>query len=193
MKNDRLDEVLRDVEPRTLAGAAIAICAIGLLAAFLYGIRPAWSEYSSLASRHARALEAARESAEAGSVEAIASLESEVETLRNDLYGGAASVPRSQIESFVVDSLDRLSGRHGVELRAITPDEPNAIWMFEELPYSVEVEGSYFAIHRWLYDVEEELRPMVVKQFQLAPTRDGETVVLDLRVVAYRATTEVEA
>ena len=67
------------------------------------------------------------------------------------------------------------------------------MWMFEELPYTVEVEGSYFSIHRWLYDVEEELRPMVVKQFQLSPGRGGEGVVLDLKLVAYRTAEEAGA
>jgi Tfp pilus assembly protein PilO len=190
---ERVDDMLRDVDPRTLMLAAVALLLIGILAGALYGIKPAWLELSQLRGQHERALESYSMGGAEGSAAAISVLESEVETLQEELYGGAAGVPRSEIESFVVDSLDRISGRHGVELLGITPDEPTSMWMFEELPYTVEVEGSYFSIHRWLYDVEEELRPMVVKQFQLSPGRSGEGVVLDLRLVAYRASEEAGA
>ena len=192
MTNELLDRVVREVDPVKLAGAAVALLAIGVLAAVLYAIKPAWQEYRLLKTRHAQTQQVLGPGG-ADVAESIEILEAEVSKLRDALYGGAAGVPRTEIESFVVDSLDRLSGRHGVSLRGITPDVPTSAWMFEELPYEVQVEGSYFAIHRWLYDVEEELRPMVVKQFQLTPRRNEEGVLLDLRVVAYRTPQEAGA
>jgi len=186
MTNEALDRILRDVEPRTLALAGGAMLVIGVLATLLYVIKPAWQEYSKLKTQHEQT-RASLGQLGADAPSSIAKLEGQVEALRDSLYGDAAGVPRRQIESFVVDSLDRISSRHGVSLLGITPDEPTSVWMFEELPYTVQAEGSYFSIHRWLYDVEEELRPMVVKQFQLTPSRSSEAVVLDLRVVAYRA------
>ena len=189
MSSAVVDRVLRETEPRVLAAAAIGLVATGLLAGLLYGIKPVWQEYSALKVRYAaaqmRTLEGGEEVAKT-----IARLETELAVLSGQLYGEAAGVPHGEIESFVIDSLDRISSRHGVRLLGVTPEEPTAVWMFEELPYEVRVEGSYFAIHRWLHDVEEDLRPMVVKHFQLSPSREGGEVVLDMRVVAYRASEE---
>jgi hypothetical protein len=168
---DRLDTLLQDIEPRTIAGASAALLLVWLLAGVLYGIKPAWEELAELTSRYDLALETQRGAEGPGPGPELAALDAEVASLRDALYGGSARVPRTRIESFVVESLDRLSGRHGVSLRSITPDEPSSIWRFEELPYDVTVEGSYFAIHRWIYDVEQELRPMVLKQFQIHPAR----------------------
>ncbi len=186
MTPDPIDRLLRDVEPRTLALAGAALLLISILVGVLYGIKPVWSQYTGLKEKHQLA-EAGLSRGNENTADTIAALTREVDSLRDRLYGGAAGVPRRQIESFVVDSLDQISRRHGIDLLGITPDVPTSIWMFEELPYSVKVEGSFFAIHRWFYDVEEELRPMVVKRFQLSPSRDDRTVILDLRVVAYRA------
>ena len=186
MKPDPIDDFLRDTEPRFLLLAGIASALILLLAGLLFVVRPAWAEYSELRASFGQASETSL-STSAETDASIAALKVRVESLRTKLYGGAAGIPRRQIESFVVDLLDRLASHHDVDLLGITPDLPVTAWMFEELPYEVRVKGSYFSIHRWLYDVEKELRPMVIKQFQLSPTRADGAVVLDLRVVAYRA------
>ncbi len=186
MKPDVIDELLRRAEPRILVFAGVGLLVLCVLAGVLYGIKPAWAEYADLKEKRERANASLLDGSGDGA-NAIGALEREVAALGDQLYGGTGGVPRSQIESFVVDSLDRISSRQGVELLGITPDLPTSIWMFEELPYSVQVRGSFFAIHRWLYEVEEELRPMVVKQFELSPSRDAQGVMLDLRVVAYRA------
>ena len=189
MKPDPIDKFLQEVDQRMLAIAAISLLVLGLLAGLLYGIKPAWIEYSNLRVEH----EHAKRSSHGGTshvATSIASLREDVVRLHDELYGGAAGIPRRQIESFIVDSLDLLSTRHDVRLIGITPDQPTTVWMFEELPYQVEVEGSFFAIHRWLYDVEDRLRPMVVKQFQISPSVQDDLVVLDLRVVAYRTSKE---
>lgn len=193
MMREQIEAALRDVDARTLILGAGALAFIGLVAAVLYAVMPVYSEYAGAKLRHERALTSYTIADGADSAVAIANLEGDVLELHRELFGGAAGVPRAQIESFVVNSLDRISGRHGVELLGITPDEPSSIWMFEELPYRVEVEGSYLAIHEWLYEVEEELRPMVVKEFELMPSRSNEGVVIDLRLVAYRASGKVDA
>lgn len=166
--------------------ATLFFGALILLFAY-FGLRPTWQQYDQLRHNHARAQAASISGTNQAALE-IEALSSRSQELRDALYGDAAEVPRSEIESFVVRSLDEISRRHGVELRAITPDLPTAAWLFEELPYSVQVEGSYFAVHEWLYDVERDLRPMVVKQFEISPSRDSQEVIMDLRVVAYRAT-----
>ena len=186
MRHEALDRLMREVDPRTVVLAAIALLVIALLAGGLYVVKPAWNEYATLKARYAQSTDGFGPTSE-GAAESIVLLEGQVAELRDALYGGSGAVPHNEIESFVVNTLDRVSGRHGITLLGITPDEPTSVWMFEELPYEVRVEGSFFGVHRWLYEVEEALRPMVVKQFELTPRRGQDGVVLDMRIVAYRA------
>lgn len=190
MSDATFDAIAQEVEPRTAAFAAIALLVVSILAGVLYWIKPTYQEYASVRAEHAQAVAGAAGSGPDGTVAAIATAEREVERLRDELYGGAANVPRNQLESFVVDALDRSAGRHGVKLLGITPDEPSRVWLFEELPYSVAAQGPYRSIHHWLHHVERDLRPMVVKQFRLSRARETGQVLIDFRVVAYRADQE---
>lgn len=186
MSFDLFEWLSNETDPRTLAIAAVALLVIGSAAGVLYGIKPAWAIHQELAEEHFRA-NAERAGNPLVATDAIETIEQDIVTLRDQLYGNAAGIPDSEIESFVVDSLDQISSRHGVSLLAITPGVTGSIWMFDELPYEVRVEGTFFSVHEWLHDVEEALRPMVVKRFAISPNRSETGVVLDLRVVAYRA------
>ena len=57
---------------------------------------------------------------------------------------------------------------------------------FTEMPFDVEVTGRYFDLFAWLQDAERELRPMVVKQFQLIPHPQEKLLQMSLRVVSYQ-------
>ncbi len=186
MMNSTAEQLIAEVDPRTLQLATIAIVLLAALAGALYLVKPAWVDYADVRFQHQQ-ISSGVPGSDGGSDAALAQAEREVEDLRNTLYGGAASIPSAEIESFVVDALDRISEERGVRLLGITPDVPDAVLMFEELPYTVEVSGSYFAIHSWLFTVERELRPMVVKRFELTPSRDRNLVTLNLRIVAYRS------
>ena len=180
-----LDTIVAEVDPRMLQLLAVALVVLSLAASALYVIKPAWSEFADIQFRHNQA-GAGMPGGAPSSESLMQTAEREVEDLRNALYGDAANIPRSEIESFVVDALDRVSEAHGVRLLSISPDLPDSILMFEELPYTVEVAGSFFAIHQWLYTVEQDLRPMVVKRFELTPSQDRTRVTLNMRIVAYR-------
>ena len=90
------------------------------------------------------------------------------------------------MESYIVDRLDSISAVHDVELVGVTPGAAEEVLMFDEVPYDVEVEGDYFALFRWLREVERELRPMVVKEFNIRPLSKSEAVTMKLRLAAYR-------
>lgn len=184
-----LDQFLRELDPRAVPAGFLLLLVLGGFFGLQFGIKPAFAHYSEMQEKHEIAKASLVEENASGAA-SITVLETEIERLNRELYGDSAGVPREQIESFVVNTLDRISSLHGVDLLGITPDEANTVLMFEELPYAVEVSGSYFAVHRWLYQVEEELRPMVVKQFELLPRRDEEAVTLSVRIVAYRAAGE---
>lgn len=166
-----------------LAGAAVALLAV---AGWLYLLRPDFTAYRDLASKRALAAQGVLADPEAAEAQ-IVQLQSHIEDLENRLYGGSARVPTRETESFVIDSLDRISGQRGTSLVSVKPGEPGTVLMFEELPYDVKVTGPYLSLYEWLQDVENDLRPMVVKQFSMAPARGSDHVSLDLRLVAYRS------
>ena len=110
-----------------------------------------------------------------------------VEELRTRLYGGSSAVPLREMESYVIQTLDRISARHDVELVGVRPREIGQVLMFDELPYDVEVTGSYLRLWDWLRAIETELRPMVVNSYELSRTQSADPVSLTLRLVAFRA------
>lgn len=185
MKKHPIDQILDRIDVHVLIGTAVALAAIVVLGGALYGVKPSMAAYADLKSQH-EAVRAGPMAEDLALSRSVVELENTITKLRDEFYGGGASVPRRQLEAFIVNALDRSATEHEVDLLGITPAPAAAIWMFDELPYQVKVQGEYFAIHRWLFDLEDALRPMVIKQFKMAPNRDGEKVVVDLRIVAYR-------
>lgn len=189
MNEDPIDRLLRETSLEKLVLAALALLSILVAAGYLYGVKPSWQALADIQGQRVQA-ESGTEG-EQGLSPRIQELEAQVQALREAFQGDAEAIPRSQIESHIVGALDRLSGKHAVSLRSVQPDEASELWMFEELPYTVEVQGSYRALHRWMYEVERELRPMVIKQFSIQPDREDEQVSMRMRIVAYRAGEEV--
>ncbi len=187
MSVDAIDALLARVEPRFAATASASLLTIALAAGGLYGVWPLWRERGRLTEQVDAEGLADLPAAGVARRDEIARVEKAILGASGRLHGTAGTVPRREIESFVVDTLDELSTHHGVKLLGITPDETSEVVGFEEIPFRIDAEGPYFALHLWLLQLEERLRPMVVKKFELSPARAGGDVILDLRVVAYRA------
>lgn len=182
-----LASLLRQLRPETLIGGSAAVALIALLAGYLYVLKPSIVPYRELARARSEALRELAADRENTDRAAIAALHEKVEEVRKRLYSGSSDVPLKQIESHVIGALDQISGRHDVELMSVTPGEMTHVLMFDELPYDVHVEGSYFRLFEWFRDVESELRPMVVQQFEMNRSERAQGASLKLRLVAYRA------
>ncbi len=178
-----LDAWMQQVRPQTLIAVTGALTAIVALASFLYVLKPALQLRGELQQERVDALS----QVETASVtpQALGSAAQEVADLRKRLVGASWGVPLEEMESFVIGGLDHISVRHQVELKSVTPGQVGSVLSFDELPYQVQVAGDYFSLFDWLQDVEQELIPMVTKGFEMA--RRGESVTLELRLVAYKA------
>lgn len=183
--NAALDRVARQIRPEALGATALALVALLGLAAYLYVLAPQLAEYRELLRDRTRAAVGIRSDQEEPALPALVGLGDQVARLRTRLYGGSSGVPLREMESYVIQSLDRISARHEVELVGVRPREAGQVLMFDELPYDVEVAGSYVQLWRWLQDVETELRPMVVNAYELERKAEG-PVRMSLRLVAYR-------
>jgi hypothetical protein len=186
MNGGGLEDALRDVRPQALLGAMCAIASMTLLAGYLYVVKPSLARLQALESGESVAtLETLRTETEQ-THQAIASTEGLLEGLRAQLYGGPSDLPPEKVESYIVDRLDSISARHAVELVSVKPGEATRVLMFDELLYEVEVKGEFFALAAWLWELEEELRPLVVNGFDLRPVAQGPWVGMRLRLASYR-------
>lgn len=186
MKHDALDELLQEVRPETAIAALGLLALLVLVAGYLYLLKPSLGELEQLEREGSDgALASTLQAVQTGKVE-IAVTREDIEKLRTELYGGSSQLPPEKMESYIVDRLDRISASHEVELVGVTPGEAEQVLMFDEVPYDVEVAGDYFALFRWLREVERELRPMVVKEFNMRPQSKSRAVAMKLRLASYR-------
>ncbi len=177
------------VRPEALLASLAAGAVMLGLTGYLYVLQPALRELRELREQGSGALLAEGVVAEVGAA-SIERLEREVEAVRERLYGASGQVAPDRMEAWVINGLDRLSLRHGVQLVSVAPEGPRPVLVFDELPVQVHVQAGYFDLFAWLTDVEQELRPLVVKEFALSGTGEPGRVSLQLRLVSFRPRSE---
>lgn len=183
-----MDKLLDQIQPRLLVMMLAGVLIVGVLGAYRLLFKNDMVEFDRLRQIRADSeVDAAAGKGRASDYLAT-SLEQQIKTLNNRLFGRGLDLPPSQMVSHIIGQLDRLSDRHGVQLIAVKPGERSEVLSFAEVPFDVEVSGAYFDLFAWLEAAEVELRPMVVKQFQLSPGPE-EVLQMSLRVVSYRSST----
>jgi Tfp pilus assembly protein PilO len=186
VNHDALDELLRDVRPETAIAGLCVLALLIALAGHLYVLRPPLAKLEELQREGSEGtLQSTLQAVAAGRAQ-ITETQQTLDSLRTELYGGSSRMPPEKLESYIVDRLDHISASHEVELVSVAPGEAEEVLMFDEVPYDVEVQGDYFALFAWLREVERELRPMVVKEFNMKPLSKSEDVVMKLRLASYR-------
>jgi Tfp pilus assembly protein PilO len=186
VKSPDLEGLLRTLRPEIALAAMLACAGLTLLAGHLYLVRPAQAKLHELDATGPQAtLEGVMTELNEGNL-ALAALEPELEDLRDRLYGGPSALPPEKIESYIIERLDGISGRHAIELVSVKPGDAKEVLMFDEIVYEVEVKGEYFSLVAWLRELEQELRPMVVNEFNLKPELKGRLVGMKLRLASYR-------
>ena len=186
MRQEALDQLLATLRPESALAALGAFAALTLLAGHLYVVKPSLGKLRALEVQGPQdTLENVTAAVAEGEV-AIATLEAELEGLRDGLYGGPSDLPPEKTESYIIARLDRISERHAVELVSVKPGDGKEVLMFDELLYEVEVKGRFFALVEWLREMERELRPMVVNEFELKPEAQAGRVAMKLRLASYR-------
>jgi Tfp pilus assembly protein PilO len=181
-----LEPLLRGVRPESLLAAMAALAGLTLLAGYLYVLRPSIQSLAALESGDSRATLDSLQLEFAENAAAITTSEAELTTLRSRLFAGPADLPPEKAESYIVDRLNRISGNHAIALLSVRPGEAKRVLMFDELLYEVEVEGEFFSLVAWLRELEQELRPLVVNEFDMKPQARGARVGMKLRLASYR-------
>ncbi len=178
---------LNGCDPRKLAlGLALGLVVLfGPTWQFL--LREQLENYRALASERGQsAEEVARERVGLdGSV--LATTESDVSRLEDELYGSTPAVPVSQMASHVIGLLDGLADQFSVRLAGVKPGAMGEVLGFTEVPLYVQVQGEYGQLIAWLEAAEKGLSPLVVKRFRIEPATGSAELRMELRVVSYRA------
>lgn len=145
----------------------ISLGIIGIVTAVMlvYSVLPQVKSYRSKATSRASLAEVG--SQDAVLLEQIESRMREIERLSRLLHGDSVDLPVQQVESFVIGRLQKISWDHGIELISVRPGEGAQVERFREMLFSVELEGTYVPVHRWLLSVREELGFVVIKEFSL--------------------------
>ncbi|MEQ1531410.1 MAG: type 4a pilus biogenesis protein PilO [Methylococcales bacterium] len=117
--------------------------------------------------------------------EQITASQKTVVELQQKLYGLTPELPLHQKIAFVIGRLDAISAQHKVTLQSVKPGEVTTIFMFRELPFNIEINGSYTRLFAWLQQVEQDLGPIVVKDFAIQPEPIEGSVTVTLSLVSY--------
>ncbi len=159
-----------------------------VLASHAYVFKAQLAELARLRDLRAASQSAVTSRHAAASIGELQAAERDVQVLEERLYGKTPRRGPSQMVAHIIGRLDQISVRHSVSLDSVTPGNQGRILAFTEAPFDVEVQGDYFDLYAWLQDAEVELRPLVVKQFELNPLGGGAGgLKMRLRVVSYRA------
>jgi Tfp pilus assembly protein PilO len=172
----------QQVQPSMLLLLMASIIALTLMAAYLYVFKKPLKEYSELHQK----LELLKDEIQTGIPvsKQIDDTEKNLLELKNKLYGATPQLPVNQKIASVIGQLDTISARQMVNLTSITPGEVTQLFQFQEQPFIIEISGSYFSLFNWLYQVEEQLGPILVKEFQISS--ETSKLRMKLTLVAYQ-------
>ena len=178
-----LQRMLQQLDQRMLLALLLAIPCLSATASYLYLFKKPLAQYAQTTESLQR-LEGEAESEQPLSGD-ILQLRQEIEQLNRRLRGDNPALATNEMVAYVIGRLDLIAADHAVQLVSVAPGSPTGVLMFEEIPFHIEVTGSYFSIFRWLHEIEAALGPMVVKQFDLQPSIGNERR-MRLVMVSYR-------
>lgn len=178
-----MENPFKDVPPRQIYFIFFAVFSLTILASYLYLFKKPLKAYTGL--KQSRNFLESKVVTGGNISSEIKALEETVDRLTKDLHGESSAVPAQKLIAHNIDKLDKVSNRHAVRLESVKPDISKQVQMFEEIPLAIKVSGSYFNLYKWLHEVEKELGPMVVKQFDLVPKMGAKELVMNLKMVSY--------
>jgi len=178
-----MDSLLQKTEPRLVVLVAISLISLTLLASYLY----LFKQPIALLKQHEQTLELLKSETEKGASIGLqnSSLSQQLVSLESKFNANGQQLSKSQMIAYVIGQLDAISERHHVQLVSVVPGNVNPVFMFEELPFNVQITGEYFDIYAWLNQVEVELGPMIVKSFKINGSGAGSLRKMNLVMVSY--------
>lgn len=178
-----MDSVLNKIEPRVVIFLMLSAFLLTLLAAYLYLFKPSLT----MLDQHQQTLLLLESEMQTGvplkklNIE----LQQQLKTLEAKISAGDENLSKSQMIARVIAQLDSLATDNRLQLVSVAPGIASQVFMFEELPFSVEIIGSYFDIYTWLSDVNNKLGPTIVKSFEISTVGNDNLRKMNMHIVSY--------
>lgn len=179
---------LQQVQPQTLLLLMGSIILLTLLAAYLYVFKTPLNTYRQAQ----QTVELLQNEINTGISlpNQLAATQNTVSQLEQQLHGSAPSLPINQKIALVIGKLDEISAIHKVNLNSVKPGEVAQAFMFQELPFNIEISGSYFTLVNWLHQAEQDLGPIIIKEFIMYSDAASSNVSMKLKLASYLFTAE---
>jgi len=180
-----IDHLLkRGIPPRIMYLVLVSIVLLTGLASYLYLYKKPLAEYDRLKHNH---ILLQGKTGNKSQVQAdLDRLTKEIQGIRQELQGDTPALSVNALVAYAIEKIDVISDRHQVQFVSVKPGTGNRVFQFEEIPFVVEVAGDYFSLYGWLYDLEKELGPMVVKEYELKPDNRTKKLTMKLEIASYR-------
>jgi len=179
-----INKILNRTQPEFIYGAMAAALVFVVLGSYLYLFKDSWAEYALMKETRTTLQEMVNSGTQLSS--AILQSRQQVDALIKELNGKSPQLPVNQLVAHTIDRLDRISAHHDIQLISVIPDTPKSVATFEELPFSIEVTGTYQGLASWLLETEKNLGFLMVKHFEILPITGGELLAMRLEMVSYR-------
>lgn len=179
-----ISKIQQQVPPRTLVILLLSIWLLTGLAAYLYLFKKPLDVFLKERSHIHRLGQ--NPTPRSSLDEEIQTIQKQIGFYQEKLNQGESKLSLNLMIAKVIGKLDRIAKQQSARLISIEPRNPTPVLLFEELPFSIEVEGTYFSLYKWLQAVEDNLQPMVIKEFQIHRGKSDEQIKMSLTLVSYR-------
>ncbi len=176
--------IQQQVQPRMLAILMVSLITMTLLSGYLYVLKAPIKAFTQTK----QALDLLENEMQTGIPleNQITVFQQLIKELTLKLHGTSPTLPANQMIAFVIGQLDQIAEQHDIKLVSIQPEQTKSILTFTELPFRVELKGSYFNFYDWLYQIEQELGPIVIKQFEIKAANNSEQRHISLIIASYQ-------
>ena len=173
------------IQPRMLMGLLVSIILMALLSSYLYVIKQPFNGFR----QQQQTLTLLQDEVTTGIPlqNRIKSQQQLVKQLNTKLHGaGAEDLPTNKMVPHIIGALDKIANRHKVNLASVKPQNTESLFTFREVPFQIEISGEYFNLFAWLRDVENELGPIVIKQFDISSIAQSNDRRMILTIASYQ-------
>lgn len=175
--------LLKQVNPQMLAFLMASVLLLLITASYLYILKKPFQDLRQ--AKQALVLLESELQTGIPLDSQIQTFQSQVAKLNIQLHGNGKNLPLNQMIAFVIGELDRISSVHNVKLISVEPGNAEKVFLFQELPFQLVVTGNYFKLFDWLNQVEYELGPFAVREFELTSESDPAMRRFTLTLVFY--------
>lgn len=176
--------IQEQIQPKMLMGLLVSIILMTLLSSYLYVIKQPFNGFR----QQQQTLTLLQDEVTTGIPlqNRIKSQQKLVKQLNTKLHGVGAGLPTNKMVPHIIGMLDKIANRHQVNLASVRPQNTESLFTFREVPFQIEISGKYFNLFAWLRDVENELGPIVIKQFDITSISQSNDRRMVLTIAAYQ-------